>query len=326
MASLHFLKSTSSPFSLSHSNSSEFNFHLRCRKFLKFQSHRSSQISIYRRGLKLSSKLQEGDNQTNEEKEERQGCVGEEPPESLFMKELRRRGMTPTSLLEESNRSIYGDEEIKLKEEEGGYSKRNAVSTDYEKALSNQRERSIALNSEGLEGLIPRAKILLSIGGTFFLGFGPLILITVALFSALYLCFSIPALYCGKQAKTFSLMLKRKHLLNRKQGKPYILQHVYFGPTFVHDASKTSVTLPQYIDPYSLLEDERISQTAPGQDKLSSCSQIQGQKAEAPRRPKKSLKNGSNIAMIVVKITYAVLQTNRKRLLLKVPPNGMAMG
>ncbi|GMP38631.1 hypothetical protein CsSME_00009801 [Camellia sinensis var. sinensis] len=215
MASLHFLKSTSSPFSLSHSNSSEFNFHLRCRKFLKFQSHRSSQISIYRRGLKLSSKLQEGDNQTN----------GEEPPESLFMKELRRRGMTPTSLLEESNRSIYGDEEIKLKEEEGGYSKRNAVSTDYEKALSNQRERSIALNSEGLEGLIPRAKILLSIGGTFFLGFGPLILITVALFSALYL---------------------------------------YFGPTFVHDASKTSVTLPQYIDPYSLLEDERISQTAPG--------------------------------------------------------------
>ncbi|CAL5379201.1 unnamed protein product [Camellia sinensis] len=84
------------------------------------------------------------------------------------------------------------------------------------------------------------------------------------------------------------------------------------------------------------------------QDKLSSCSQIQveenlrifacemyistgkytvkGQKAEAPRRPKKSLKNGSNIAMIVVKITYAVLQTNRKRLLLKVPPNGMAMG
>lgn len=66
------------------------------------------------------------------------------------MKELRKRGMTPTSLLEETNRSVK-DEEIKLKEEEGGYSKRNAVSTDYEKSLSNQRERSMALNSEGLE-------------------------------------------------------------------------------------------------------------------------------------------------------------------------------
>lgn len=66
------------------------------------------------------------------------------------MKELRKRGMTPTSLLEETDRSVK-DEELDLKEEEGGYAKRNAVSTDYEKSLSNQRERSMALNSEGLE-------------------------------------------------------------------------------------------------------------------------------------------------------------------------------
>ncbi|CAL5434197.1 unnamed protein product [Camellia sinensis] len=149
----------------------------------------------------------------------------EEPTESLFMKELKKRGMNPTSLLEESNRSIYGDEGIKFMEEEGGSSKRNAVSTDYEKSLSNQRERSIALNSEGFEGLIPRAKLLLSIGGTFFFGFWPLILVTIASFSALYL---------------------------------------YFGQTFVHDASiRLPITPPQYIDPYTLLEDERISQTAP---------------------------------------------------------------
>ena len=67
------------------------------------------------------------------------------------MKELKRRGITPASLLEESKRSSYADEEINFKEEEGGYSRRNAVSTDYEKSLSNQRERSMALNSEGLE-------------------------------------------------------------------------------------------------------------------------------------------------------------------------------
>lgn len=76
--------------------------------------------------------------------------TGEEPTESLFMKELKRRGMTPTSLLEESW-STLKDENITYKEEDGGFSNRNAVSTDLEKSLLNQRERSISLNSEGLE-------------------------------------------------------------------------------------------------------------------------------------------------------------------------------
>ncbi|KAG6793066.1 hypothetical protein POTOM_002250 [Populus tomentosa] len=113
--------------------------------------------------------------------------TGEEPPESLFMKELKRRGMTPTSLLEETNRGNYGvEDEMKIGEEDWGFSKRNSVSTEIDKGLSNQREKSMALNSEGLEGLIPRAKLLLTIGGAFFLGFWPLILIIVASFSALY--------------------------------------------------------------------------------------------------------------------------------------------
>ncbi|KHN23180.1 hypothetical protein glysoja_044496 [Glycine soja] len=149
----------------------------------------------------------------------------EEPPESLFMKELKRRGMTPTSLLDDYKQSDYGlDEEVYVNEEDRGFPKRKAVSTNVERSLDNQRERSMALNSEGLEGLVPRAKLLLTIGGTFFLGFGPLILIIVATFSALYF---------------------------------------YFGPTFVHDASKMAISPPQYVDPYALLEDERISQIAP---------------------------------------------------------------
>ncbi|GMJ00580.1 hypothetical protein like AT1G50020 [Hibiscus trionum] len=152
-----------------------------------------------------------GDNRSN----------GEEPPESLFMKELKRRGMTPTSLLEDAN---YGlNEEMKTGEEMASFSTRNAVSTDYDKTLSNQRQRSMELNSEGLEGLVPRAKLLLTLGGTFFLGFWPLILSTIAFFSALYL---------------------------------------YFGSSFIHDGSEAPVSLPQYIDPYALLEDERISGTA----------------------------------------------------------------
>lgn len=150
---------------------------------------------------------------------------GEEAPESLFMKELKKRGMTPTSLLEDAKRGKLGlDEEMKVGEEGGGFSKRNSVSTDFGKNLTNQREQSMQLNSEGLEGLIPRAKVLLSLGGTFFLAFWPLILATVGCFSAVYL---------------------------------------YFGSAFIHDGVDRPVSPPPYIDPYSLLEDDRIARTAP---------------------------------------------------------------
>ncbi|KAM3312867.1 hypothetical protein ACQJBY_032575 [Aegilops geniculata] len=70
------------------------------------------------------------------------------------------------------------------------------------------------------QGLVPRAKLLLSLGGTFFLAFGPLIIVTVSLFAGLYL---------------------------------------YFGQSFVHHGSKKPVAPPPYIDPYELLEDDRIS-------------------------------------------------------------------
>ncbi|QHO07057.1 hypothetical protein HN51_065843 [Arachis hypogaea] len=131
----------------------------------------------------------------------------EEPPESLFMKELKRRGMTPTSLLEDYKQGNSGvDEEVVVNEQDRGLPRRNVVSTDVERSLENQREQSMALNSEGLE-----------------IDSLPLILMIVAFFSALYL---------------------------------------YFGSTFVHDTSKMSLSPPQYVDPYALLEDERISQIA----------------------------------------------------------------
>ncbi|XP_059446048.1 uncharacterized protein LOC132177651 [Corylus avellana] len=219
MASLQILKSTFTAISISHSNFPGksrwvFSESDSRKRLLRLGCWRSSRYCTSR-SFRVCCEARDDDNQSK----------GEEPPESLFMKELRRRGMTPTSLLEETKRSNYGlDSEINLKEEDRGFSNRSAVSTELEKSLSNQRERSMALNSEGLEGLIPRAKLLLTIGGTFFFGFWPLILITIAVFCALYF---------------------------------------YFGPTFVHDASKTPISPPPYIDPYALLEDERISQIAP---------------------------------------------------------------
>lgn len=215
MASIHILKSGLYPLSSSSSSSScspRNGKRLICNGnngFLKFRSGRRCVVAV-------KCKAQDTSDDNNDSK-------GEEPTESLFMKELKRRGMTPTSLLEESW-STLKDENITYKEEDGGFSNRNAVSTDLEKSLLNQRERSTALNSEGLEGLIPRAKVLLTLGGTYFLAFWPLILVTVASFSAVYL---------------------------------------YFGPKFVHDATTRQVYLPKYVDPYELLEDQRISETAP---------------------------------------------------------------
>ncbi|KVI10849.1 uncharacterized protein LOC112506994 [Cynara cardunculus var. scolymus] len=211
MASVKMLKAGLYPFSASPS-SSRRNERFGCsgtRRIVKFSSKLSTN-----RVLKVSCRIQDADNSERN---------GEEPPESLFMKELKRRGMTPTSLLDESW-TASNNKEMMFKDEDGNISSSNNVSTDFEKSLSNQRERSMALNSEGLEGLIPRANLLLRLGGTFFLAFWPLFLVTVASFSAIYL---------------------------------------YFGPKFVHDGTARQVQLPQYIDPYALLEDERMSQTSP---------------------------------------------------------------
>lgn len=58
--------------------------------------------------------------------------------------------MTPTSLLEDTKRSDYGLDGG-MREEGSAYSQRNAISTEVEKGIANQRERSMMLNSEGLE-------------------------------------------------------------------------------------------------------------------------------------------------------------------------------
>ncbi|GAB4838360.1 hypothetical protein Ancab_027894 [Ancistrocladus abbreviatus] len=214
MASTQIMKSTICPFPTSGFRelswfSSEFDSVLHRKRVLG--SRRRMGVVAGKR-LRVCCKIQESDSTRSN---------GEEPPESLFMKELRRRGITPTSLLEESKRNIL-DEEMIEREGDTVFATRNAVSPDFNKNLTNQREQSMALNSEGLEGLVPRAKLLLRLGGTFFFGFWPMILITLAVFWALY---------------------------------------SYLGPTFVHDASKTSVTpTTPYIDPYVLLQDERIAQ------------------------------------------------------------------
>ncbi|XP_048570917.1 uncharacterized protein LOC125551679 [Triticum urartu] len=148
----------------------------------------------------------------------------EDAPESLFAKELRRRGMAAGSVPSGEKSGAAAEAEEGGQGGEAGRKRGvGAAAAEFEMAAAGpdgQRERSMALNSEGLEGLVPRAKLLLSLGGTFSLAFGPLIIVTVSLFAGLYL---------------------------------------YFGQSFVHDGSKKPVAPPPYIDPYELLEDDMIS-------------------------------------------------------------------
>ncbi|XP_038905068.1 uncharacterized protein LOC120091218 isoform X2 [Benincasa hispida] len=183
MAALQILKSTVSPPSISQPNfgvqSSRFFSDLdSTRRFVLLHGRRRSlRYGCVCRRLSFRCAAQDADKDSN----------GEEPPESLFMKELKKRGITPTSLLEDTNNSDFGLGG-EMTGENRDFSRRSAVSTEVNKSLSNQRERSMQLNSEGLE---------------------------------------------------------------------------FFGASFVHDGSRTAISPPSYVDPYALLEEERISQRAP---------------------------------------------------------------
>lgn len=70
---------------------------------------------------------------------------GEEAPESLFAKELMRRGMA-------SGAAAAGAGEKEVGAEEGG--RKRVAAAEFERAAAGadgQRARSMALNSEGLE-------------------------------------------------------------------------------------------------------------------------------------------------------------------------------
>lgn len=75
--------------------------------------------------------------------------------------------------------------------------------------------------------------------------------------------------FWGKWLWTCSSLLK-KFIYTFRILASYCASHIllpsfwqYFGQTFIHDASKMQASPPEYIDPYAMLEDERISQMAP---------------------------------------------------------------
>ncbi|KAK9908275.1 hypothetical protein WJX75_005342 [Coccomyxa subellipsoidea] len=132
---------------------------------------------------------------------------GEDSTESLFLKELKRRGLSSR----------------KTESESTARTTTSAPPSPPNEVQRSQLEVSRALNSEGLEGLIPRAKELLKLGLSFFLAFGPLILAFVGLAATLYFL---------------------------------------FGNQFIH-GGRSSMGVPQYVDPYELLGQPTVDPMVP---------------------------------------------------------------
>ncbi|BBN06392.1 hypothetical protein MPTK1_3g20740 [Marchantia polymorpha subsp. ruderalis] len=154
--------------------------------------------------------------------------TGDDPVETLFMKELRRRGISSDgkgstgtetrTKSDDDNVGGPGSSERGWSQQGGSKTKSSSQWTAAE--TDDQLKRSRALNSEGLEGLIPRATELLKLGGSFWIVFWPLILASLATFITLY---------------------------------------VYFGANFLHTGSSIYPGgRPPYVEPYQLLEEETI--------------------------------------------------------------------
>lgn len=109
----------------------------------------------------------------------------------IFRKELQKRNINSID---------------DIKEEESEPKRRGNVvpppsfSNDAVNDPPPQLQRSRELNSEGLEGLIPRGSQLLQLGISFFLAFGPFILFVVISFTLLYgVCVNKISLCFGAQ-------------------------------------------------------------------------------------------------------------------------------
>eukprot|EP00210_Caulerpa_lentillifera_P006003 g5738.t1 len=131
-----------------------------------------------------------------------------ESAESLFAKELRRRGIDREPL-NPTNKS-FRRQGPSL---EGAFDDDREVFDGPPIVTEDQLKRSRQLNSEGLEGLVPRVKELLTLGATSTFAFVPAIGVVILVALSLYFV---------------------------------------FGESFVH-LGNSVYTPPTYVDPYDLL-------------------------------------------------------------------------
>lgn len=138
-----------------------------------------------------------------------------ESPESLFAKELNRRGI---------DKSKLGNAEDRQGQPSSSKGPSPAPQFAQNREEGGQLQRSRKLNSEGLEGLIPRVSSLAQLGGSIFLAFLPAVAVISLLFSAIYFV---------------------------------------YGQDFVHGGDHRRSAPPPYLDPFDLLDAPTVDPTIP---------------------------------------------------------------
>jgi hypothetical protein len=136
----------------------------------------------------------------------RSTCAGGENLDEMFKKELEKR-------------RINSVDDIK--------DKPNTTTTTPPPMFQNdptedQLERSRKLNSEGLEGLIPRASALVQLGLSFFLAFGPFIIAVILASTAIYAIFGDNFVHGGTPSASGPPQYDPLELLNEPTVDPMI--------------------------------------------------------------------------------------------------------
>lgn len=138
----------------------------------------------------------------------RSGSEDDRQMETAFEKELQRRGMGSGSFSEEeaatraaAPRSPFDQQQSggRQRQQRAGPRPPPSFRADDEE-VPPQLAKSRALNSEGLEGFLPRAWELLKLGGSFFLAFAPFIIAVALAFSAIYFVFGDAFVHGGSPA------------------------------------------------------------------------------------------------------------------------------
>lgn len=169
--------------------------------------------------------------------------------ESLFSKELKRRGMDSGSSMDEpapkataeppkaSASSSSSSADAPPKYPSGNTASTNpfasgsstkttsrprALPPPMAQSADDQRQKSISLVNEGLEGLIPRASVLIQLGGGFFLVFLPFLIVISILFSGIYFTFGDSFVHGGRPGSGPPPYIDPQELLSAPTVDPYV--------------------------------------------------------------------------------------------------------
>ncbi|KAK9811845.1 hypothetical protein WJX72_011124 [[Myrmecia] bisecta] len=140
--------------------------------------------------------------QIRAEREQQDATPPGESIESLFMKELKKRSIAGSNVAERPKESGTRTEPRDASEP-GARSRQGMPSPPPmfgdmdDSKVPPQLRKSRELNSEGLEGLIPRGTELLKLGGSFFLAFLPYVLVASVVFTGIYLVFGESFIHGG---------------------------------------------------------------------------------------------------------------------------------